>query len=294
MINTLYNHPLSEKTFYGIGGPANEIWEVDDIEALADIWAETIAQNIPKIVIGKGSNTIFSDKGFKGRVFVPLFEKTLWKGDVVTAEAGKNFQTFIEETNKKGFEDLCNLSGIPGNVGGFVRGNAGALGTEIADTCVGVEYLDEEGQIQKINAKDCAFGYRESLFKHRPDWCIVRATFALHVGNSHACSLQRTKDILQERWSKNPPGHSGGCLFKNPPGKIAGKLLDELGAKGDRIGDAEISEKHANFFLNKGNASQKDLLTLAKKWKEKIQKEKGILLESEVFICDELGKKIEL
>ena len=294
MINTLYNHPLSEKTFYGIGGPADEIWEVDDVEAFADIWAETIAQNIPKVIIGKGSNTIFSDRGFKGRVLLPLFDKTLWKKNIVTVEVGKNFQTFIEETNKKGFEDLCNLSGIPGNVGGFIRGNAGALGTEIADTCIGVEYIDEYGQIQKRAAQDCEFGYRESIFKHRPDWCIVRATFALHVENRHACSLQKTKGTLQERWSKNPAGRSGGCLFKNPPGHIAGKLLDECGAKGDRIGDAEISEKHANFFLNKGKATQQDILVLAKKWKDIVKKEKSITLESEVFICDEYGKQINI
>ena len=298
-INIKYNIPLSDITFYGIGGHATEVWEIDSVQDFTDIWAETIEQKTPKIVIGKGSNTIFSDRGFLGRVFIPFFDKTLWKNNIVTVEAGKSFQEFIEETNQKAFKDFCNLSGIPGTVGGFIRGNAGALGIQTAEFCIGVEYLDESGQIQKIDAKNCDFGYRESVFKNHPDWCIVRVTFELKpvegdIDKNRTQALEKTKEILKQRWKKNPAGRSGGCIFKNPPGAIAGKLLDECGAKGDIIGDAQISTKHANFFLNRGKAKQQDIISLARKWKEKVQEEKGIVLETEVFICDEVGMKLVL
>ncbi len=295
-VQIFYDREFSELTFYGVGGPVDEMYEVDDILEFSDIWAETVSQKIPKLVIGKGSNLLPADSGFRGRVFIPKFEATIWKDNVVTVEAGKNFQAFIEETNEKGFADLCNLSGIPGNVGGFVRGNAGALGSEISDFCVGVEYLDENGILQKLSNKDCRFGYRESIFKEKPDWCVVRGIFLLKktVGTHCNASLQKTKEILAQRWQKNPGGRSGGCLFKNPEGEIAGRLLDECGAKGDQVGQAQISEKHANFFLNLGGATQADILALARKWQKIVLEKKGIKLEPEIFICDEKGQKIEL
>ncbi len=295
-IKVEYNKLLSKLTFYGVGGPADEVFEVDDVSELAEIWTETTANKIPKVVIGKGSNFLPADIGFRGRVFVPRFEAVVWKGkEVVSVEAGKNFQDFIEETNQKGWGDLCNLSGIPGNVGGFLRGNAGALGTEISDSCVGVEYLDEYGNLQKIPAGKCGFGYRESIFKQKPDWCIVRGVFEFkNEETRRGASLQKTKEVLAQRWQKNPAGRSGGCLFKNPEGEIAGKLLDECGAKGDQIGSAKISEDHANFFLNLGDATQADILALARKWRGIVLEKKGIKLEPEIFICDERGQRIDL
>lgn len=289
-----YQKLLSEITFSGIGGPAVEILDVDDLEVFAELWEETIVQQMPKIVIGKGSNILFSDRGFSGRVFRPSFENLYWRGARVTVEVGKSFQSFIEATNQKGFADLCALSGIPGTVGGFVRGNAGALGVEVSDFCIGVEYLDEKGQLQNLAALDCGFGYRESVFKKKPDWCLVRATFELRALETCFLALEKTKSIQKARWQKNPAGRSSGCLFKNPSGGIAGKLLDASGAKGDRVGAIQISEKHANFFMNLGGGTQKDILILARRWRDRVQKEFGVLLEAEVFICDALGERIDL
>ena len=160
---------LADLTFYGVGGLAREVWEVDNILEFADIWAETIASQIPKVVLGKGANTIFSDRGFLGRVFILQFQEVHWKNHFVTVEAGKNFPDFIEETNKKGFADFCDLSGIPGTVGGFIRGNAGALGKDISDNCVAVDYVNEYGQVQTLKKEECDFGYRESIFKSNSD-----------------------------------------------------------------------------------------------------------------------------
>ncbi len=328
--------PLAKHAFYGVGGPADEFWKVDTSEKFGEIWAETIALGMPKLVLGKGSNLLMSDRGFRGRVFCLEFDKVTWnkpslgacseRSRRVTVEVGKNWQSFVEETNAKGFEDLCNLSGIPGNVGGFVRGNAGAFGVETKDFVKSVEYLDENGILQRIANKDCQFGYRESIFKSHPDWCIIRATFELtqHHADATAPSrlLEQTRTLLTERWKKYPPGKSGGSFFKNPsqscqktPSNVegseaerskaegplnkqplfAGKLLEDAGAKGDQIGHAQISEKHANFILNlEGKAKQSEILELARKWKKIVFEKTGIQLEPEIFICDEFGERIDL
>ncbi|HEY5714339.1 MAG TPA: UDP-N-acetylmuramate dehydrogenase [Candidatus Gracilibacteria bacterium] len=301
MITTRTNVPLSKKTFYGIGGPADELIEIEDPSELGELWAETIAQNIPKIILGKGSNMAFSDKGFRGRVFLPLFDEIHHHSQNqeylhrVTVDVGCNFQKFIEDTNKEGFEDLCPLSGIPGNVGGFIRGNAGAYGAEIKDFVTEVQYFDENGLHQKISGKEAEFEYRGSLFKKNPNLFILRATFTLQKRNEPETCLTKSKTLLQERWKKYPPGRSGGCVFKNPgpeKGLLAGKILDEMGAKGDRLGDMEISQEHANFIVNKGEGKQADLIALMKRWQKKVQAQQGVTLEPEIYLIDELGERI--
>jgi len=315
----LINEPLAHHTFYGVGGPADEFWNVDTRDKFGEIWAETIALGMPKIILGKGSNLLMSDRGFRGRVFSLQFEAVTFvpfeekkkEGVLVTVEVGKNWQKFVEETNEKGFEDLCNLSGIPGNVGGFVRGNAGAFGIETGDFVQSVEFVDENGMIQRFNRYDCQFAYRESIFKRNPNWCITQVTFALTQKADSQESLTKTRTLLADRWKKYPPGKSGGSFFKNPSPKgdapstpegplinqplFAGKLLEESGAKGDRIGNAQIAEKHANFILNlDGKATQDDILQLASKWKDIVFDKTSIELEPEIFICDEVGERVNL
>ncbi len=292
MIEVQKNIRLAEKTFYGIGGVASEFYEIHDTNGLDELWAETISLKIPKIILGKGSNIVFADKGFYGRVFSPKFDKIKWidkKNGIVSVEVGQNAQKFIENTNKHGFQDLCNLSGIPGNIGGFVRGNAGAYGAETADNIIGIEYLDETGNLRKINKKDANFVYRGSVFKQNPDLFIIRAIFQLNKKTTPEKALEKTKKLLTSRWKKYPAGRSGGCVFKNPEGEIAGKLLDELGAKGDKIGNIQVAKEHANFFVNLGNATAKDILELIKKWQDIVWEKHKIKLEPEIYIIDERG-----
>lgn len=255
-------------------------------------------EKIPKIILGKGCNLVFSDKGFRGRIFIPKFKNIVWKKNIATVDAGTNFQDFIEVSNKMEFSDLCNLSGIPGSLGGFIRGNAGAYGQAISDFIVGVEYLDEKGIVQKARKENCDFVYRGSVFKKNQNLFILNATFELKEKSDPKIALKKTKDLLKSRWQKLPSGRSGGCVFKNPiiNGKkiAAGKLLQDLGAKNDQKGGIKIAEKHTNFFVNKNKATQKDLLELMQKWKQKVSEEYGIELEPEIFICDEFGKKINL
>jgi UDP-N-acetylmuramate dehydrogenase len=301
MVEVLSDIRLSDKTFYGIGGGADSFVEVDRPEDLSEIWEETIHKKIPKIILGKGSNMVFSDKGFRGRVFYPSFDKitvlhpadqeTGKKADlIISAEAGRNFQDFLAETNRLGFSDLCPLSGIPGNVGGFIRGNAGAMGVETGDFVVAVEYLDANGQLQKISGEKCAFAYRESLFKKNPDFFIVRGIFRLGQQSDPVAAKQKTDQILSDRWQKYPPGRSGGCVFKNPVGGFSGEILESLGAKGDQIGGIAIAEEHANFFVNRSGGTQQDLLQLIKKWRDRVWEARGVRLELEVCLVDEWGK----
>lgn len=297
MIDVQKNIPLSKKTFYGIGGPADELYELDSMDGLGEVWAETIDLKLPKVILGKGANIVFADAGFRGRVFIPQFKAITWVDQdmgIVQVEAGANFQTFIEETNKAGYEDLCNLAGIPGNVGGFIRGNAGAYGLETADFIHSVEYLDEQGIIQTVSKNKADFVYRGSIFKQNPDLLVLRATFKLNQKAFPELALQQTKDLVKERWAKYPPGKSGGCVFKNPDpeaGLLAGKILDELGAKGERIGDIEVSQEHANFFVNKGKGTQADILAMIEKWRSIVKEKHDVDLEPEIFIVDERGQK---
>jgi len=294
MIDFQKNQLLKNHAFYGIGGPADELVFVDNIKEFADLWGETIASSIPKIILGGGSNIAFSDNGFHGRVFVLQFDKFKVKDDLLFFDAGIDLQKAVEIAAKEGDENFANLSGIPGSVGGAIRGNAGAMGSEMSDFLVGVEFVDENGKIQKYPVEKCKFGYRESIFKTKKDWVIVQGIFRIKKSSTPESAIKKASEIKTTRWSKYPPGRSSGCVFKNPKGISAGQLLDECGAKGDCLGALEVSRDHANFFLNKGNAKQKDLLDLMRKWKNIVKDKRGIALSPEIFLCDEFGERIEL
>jgi UDP-N-acetylmuramate dehydrogenase len=293
-VEIIKNQNLAKFSYFGIGGNADEIWRISDVKSLSEAWGETFAEKIPRIVLGAGSNCVFSDLGFRGRVFVFTGKEFVWQKNLVTIEAGASLQKVVENFAENGWADLNNLSGIPGTLGGAVRGNAGAHGSEISDKIVEVEYIDENGMIRKIPRNLCEFNYRTSVFKNNPNWMITRATFQFTGKGDPEKITKEVKEQFIKRVGHNPSGRSGGSFFKNPPENFAGKLLDEAGAKGDQIGDAQVSKKHANFLLNKGKATQKDILKLAKKWQTRVREKFNIELEPEVVLLDEYGKIIKL
>ena len=293
-VEILKNQNLAKFSYFGIGGNADEIWKISDIKSMAEAWSETFAEKIPRIILGAGSNCVFSDKGFLGRVFIFTGKEYVWQRNIVTVETGERLQKMVEKFAGFGWSDLNNLSGVPGTLGGAVRGNAGAYGSEISDKLVQVEYIDEYGNLHKIPRNLCEFGYRTSIFKKNPNWFITRATFQLTEKGDATEILKEVKKQFIIRVTKNPSGRSGGSFFKNPPENYAGKLLDEAGAKGDKIRTAQVSAEHANFFMNIGNAKQADLLKLAKKWQDKVLEKSGILLEPEVVLLNERGNFIKL
>ena len=290
MLKISQNENLSKYTFYGIGGPAKKIFFVNNIDEVGKIWAETIKQKIPKFILGKGSNCIFSDQGFLGHVFILTAKNFIWNKNKITVDAGIKLQDLIEISNEKNFEDMCPLSGIPGTLGGAICGNAGAMDAEISNFLESVTFIDENGNKKNFEKEKCNFGYRESIFKKKRNWFIIQATLNFSQKNINA--IQKTNEIKTKRWKFLPAGKSTGCVFKNPKNETAGRLLDNLGAKNDQCGDIQISEKHANFFINKGGATQKDLIFLMKKWIKIVKEKNNILLEPEIFVCDENGKLI--
>jgi UDP-N-acetylmuramate dehydrogenase len=294
MIDLKKNELLKDHTFYGIGGPADELVFIDKIEEFADFWGETIVLGIPKIILGGGSNLAFSDTGFRGRVFNLKFNNFKIKDNYLFAESGMDLQKVVEIAAENGDKKFANLSGIPGSLGGAIRGNAGAMGYEISNFLVGVEFVDENGKIQKYSSEKCHFAYRESIFKKRKNWVIIKGVFAIKKSSTPQEATRKAQEIKKMRWSKYPPGRSSGCVFKNPDNIGAGQILDECGAKGDRLGSLEISQDHANFFLNKGSATQKNLLELMRKWQKIVEKKRNIILQPEIFLCDEFGDRIEL
>lgn len=300
MIEVVKNAPLSAHTYFGVGGLADELVTVSDLVALPEIWAETIALRLPRLVLGSGSNLVCADAGFRGRVFKISAEKTDWHDEIVTVDAGKNLQHLILDAASRGWSDLANLAGIPGTVGGAVRGNAGAFGSEICDRIVAVEFCDESGTTRRLPARECAFGYRESIFKKNPDWCVLRATLQLRDTANRDTALQQAQDLIATRWKKYPPGRCGGSFFKNPTQvpadcePYAGWLLENTGAKGDRIGGAEISPQHANFLMNADSATQADVLALAQKWQKIVHEKYNVTLEPEVVLIDNNGRQIDI
>lgn len=288
------NVSLAHNTFYGIGGNADELCDITDIQAAPKLWAPVHRQGIPHMVLGAGSNIVCADGGFRGRVFRIKDDTITLEGQEIIAHGGARFSDVITCAAKVGYSDMVNLSGIPGVVGGFVRGNSGAFGTETADVLSWVEVCDATGGVKRFEREECQFGYRSSRFKTDPGLLILRAGFLLQNTGNPETLEQEIQILTTERWKKYPPGRSGGSFFKNPPGDYAGRLLEAAGAKGDRIGNVEISQRHANFFVNLGGGTQADILTLAHKWHTKVRDQFGISLDPEVLIIDEYGRKISL
>lgn len=295
MVDIQTNVPLGRKTFWGIGGAADEQWMFNDIANVPQAWAETKAEKVPCFVLGKGSNTALSDAGFRGRIFHIMDKRTQWiSKNVLTVHAGAVMQDIIYDVCRAGWGDWVNLSGIPGVLGGFVRGNAGAFGAETADRLVAVQYCDADGMTHTLRKADGDFRYRWSTFKANPGWLVLSATFQFEDEMNGEIALEKAQELSKKRWAKYPKGRSGGSCFMNPEGDFAGRLLEKSGAKGDRVGGIMISDVHANFCLNMGGGTQADLITLFTKWRRTVHADHGIWLTPEVMLVDEYGQKISL
>ena len=296
--------PLKEYTTFKIGGLARYFFVAKSREDLknAILWAKK--KKLLFFILGGGSNILFSDKGFKGLIIKMQNSKCKIKNTKVVAEAGVLLQKLVLETAKKGLSGLENLAGIPGTLGGAIWGNAGAFGREIGDLVEEVKVLDvgsSKLEVKKLKKEDCKFGYRDSIFKKRKNWIILGATLKLKRGKRKEIE-EKIKEILRLRKEKQPLEFpSAGSVFKNVPiekvskrirekfrEKIkdgllpAGVLIEAAGLKGVQIGGAKISEKHANFIVNVGNAKASDVKELIEKIKKEVKKKFKIQLEEEI------------
>lgn len=274
---------LSEFSTFGIGGKIRYFSEIKTIEEMGEALAFAREKKLPFLVLGKGSNCLFSDLGFNGVVLLNRIDFCAWKENVVRVGSGFSFSLLGSQTAKKGFSGLEFASGIPASVGGAVFMNAGANGRETSDCLISVEYMHADGTISEYKKEDLDFSYRTSSFQ-KMKGAILAAAFHLEPNSCDA--RQKQLQIIEARKKTQPlKEKSIGCIFRNPSKeKSAGLLIDESGLKGFAVGNAKVSEIHANFIVNKGGAQAKEVLKLIHQIQEKVLEKTNVFLEPEIWV----------
>lgn len=271
--------PLSQYSTLGIGGPARFFIEVDKIDHMQALIAYCCKQQLPYIVIGKGSNCLFDDLGFDGLVILNKISFCQFDWPLVSVGAGYSFSLLGAQTARKGWSGLEFASGIPGTVGGAVYMNAGASGAETQEALFEVSYVNEKGSLEVLPKNVLTFSYRHSSFQGQKG-AIVAAKFILTPSEE---ARKKQLSIIEYRTRTQPYNDkSAGCIFRNPAPQSAGALIHQSGLKGARIGGAEVSTMHANFIVNKGNAKAKDVLALSEHVKKVVKEKTGQDLEMEI------------
>lgn len=283
------DEPLHRHTQYGIGGPADFYKDVADPAELARLLRHAHESGVVVTIVGAGSNTLILDGGIRGLVIKPV-EKRLTVIDETTVElaAGTMMPRAALDCARQGIAGMEFGIGIPGSCGASVYGNAGAFGTEIAEVVTGCDALTPAGERLTLTARECRFGYRDSVFKHElRGHVVVAARFRVSAGDPVEVR-KRTDAIQAQRKATQPYGiRSIGSMFKNPPGDHAGRLIEAAGLKGARAGGAEISRKHANFVVNVENARAADVLELAELAQRTVEERFGVALEREIIVVGE-------
>ena len=273
------NVSLKKYTTYKIGGPAKHFAEVTSKEELSELVQYLHKANERFMILGKGSNTLFDDRGYDGTVILNKIADIEWGEGYVRAGTGYSFALLGVQTARRGFAGLEFASGIPGTVGGAVFMNAGANGMEVKDVISQVEYIDEEGRFKVFDRTALSFSYRHSMF-HEMDGVIVSATFFLKSSEE---AKERQREILDYRMSTQPyKDKTCGCAFRNPPGDSAGRIIEACGLKGKKVGGAAVSNMHANFLVNQEGAKAKDIRALVTYIKDEVERKTGIVLHEEV------------
>ncbi len=283
------NVALSRYTSLHVGGPARFfVHAKSDTDVITAIqFAKD--QQLPYMALGQGSNTVFPDEGYPG-VIIHLEDRTLThSGNTITAGSGVFMRMLVNFALKHGLRGLEELAGIPGTVGGSVRGNAGTWSTETKDVITSIEVIkpDPTPALTTLSTQEASFAYRSSIFKQQPGWIVVRATFSLTPGDATEGEKMVQKDLTDRHVKQPYDAPSAGSFFKNPDkehGIYSGKLIESCGLKGYRVGGAEISPKHANFIVNRDHAKSADIRAIVQHVQETVFKKHGIKLEPEVHI----------
>jgi len=302
MLKIQKNISLSKHTTFRIGGPAKFFAEAESEKELKEALEYAAKNKLKVFVLAGGSNVLFSDEGFNGLVIkLKTTAKSLRLSGKERMEvwAGTSLGDVVNFAKDKGLTGMENLAGVPGTIGGAVRGDASAFGTSIGDLVAEVKTAKKS-----FSKKACKFGYRTSIFKEKPELVIVSVLLKLQKGDKKEIK-KRMKEIVQKRIANQPKEWKGsaGSFFKNPEvknkkliklfeketgkkvkdGKLpAGWLIAEAGFLGRKIGGAEVSEKHGNFLINTGKATAQDIIMLASIIKQKVRCEFGVELQEEV------------
>jgi len=290
--NVRYDEPLADHTSMGVGGAALAVVYPDTRERLGATLTFLKSEGMACLPVGNGTNLIVRDGGYRG-VIVCLkrladirIVAAAGEAALLQAEAGASLAELVSRSAAAGLAGLEFCAGIPGSVGGAVTMNAGAYGREIKDVLAELIMMDRTGETGVWRRDRLEFFYRRFV-SPVAGGVIVAAAFRLVPGNREEIQ-ERIREIRQLRKQKHPLEYrNAGSIFKNPPGRPAGRLIEEAGLKGLRIGDAEVSEKHGNFIVNRGGATARDVLDLIAVIQEKVFREKGVRLETEVIVIGE-------
>ena len=283
-----YDKPLKNHTSIRIGGPADVFCSPGNIEDLKKVVSISKEYNIPFWVLGNGTNLLILDNGIRGLV-INLnkgFKKIEFSDKIVKVGAGVSLVYLSKialNRELSGLEFACN---IPGTLGGAIINNVGFKGNFMADIVQNVTFLTRENKIERTSKSDLNFNYRESNLKGK-SVIILEATLQLKKGNKEEIE-SKIKENIKIRETKQPLHKlNAGSIFKNPPGYYAGELIEKVGAKGLSRGKAEVSTRHANFIINNGGASARDILYLIEEIEKRVKKNFGIKLEREIEILGE-------
>ena len=299
------NVPLAPLTTFAIGGPAAWLSEAASVDDMRHAYAYAEEKSLPVVVLGGGSNVLAPDEGLRALVVRVANRGIIFDGTMMRVAAGENLIDAVRAAAGKGLGGLESLAGIPGTVGGAVRGNAGAFGTEIKDALVSATVLDARtGEVRALSNDECGFAYRTSRIKEHPGLIVLEAEFNLAPIEPMEAD-KRIMHTLAERTKRHIQDiKSAGSFFKNPVvsrelqelferekgaaskgGRVpAGWLMDRAGMRGARAGNAVASEYHTNYFLNAGNATAAQVKELAARAKREVHAKFGVLLEEEASV----------
>lgn len=283
------NVSLAPYTSARIGGPADILIAAESADELARIIKLLWKLDLDYVMLGGGSNVLVSDKGVRGVVVLNRAKAVRFhNGDEpsVTAESGVVFSNLANRCASKGYGGLEWAATVPGTVGGAVYGNAGAFGGDMAGSLIWAELLTENGR-EKFTAEQMGYGYRTSILKRGESDAIVLSAELRLTNSTKEEVTVKIEQFSAHRKVTQPPGASMGSMFKNPEGDYAGRLIEESGLKGTRVGNAEISPLHGNFFINHDNTKASDIFALIQLVQKTVKEKQGVDLELEIELIGE-------
>jgi UDP-N-acetylmuramate dehydrogenase len=279
------DEPLAQYTAMRVGGPADLLVVCEEVDDVVQAVALARHHSVDWRLLGGGCNVLVSDAGVRGLVIVNRAARIEFDGQVARAEAGALLAVLAREAVERGLVGLEWAAGLPGSVGGAVVGNAGAFEGDVAQVLCGAMVLEPDGQVVERPNAWFEFDYRLSRIKRdaaasqRP--VVLAATFDLQPGDLGQLAA-RANEILTWRKTRHPSGATMGSTFKNPPGSHAGYLIEQAGLRGYRVGGAQVSEMHGNFFMNTGGATAADVLALIEFVRAEVKRRFGVALELEI------------
>ena len=274
---------LEEYTSFQVGGPADIFLTPKNIDAVKKMMPLVVDSKLPYFILGRGSNLIISDKGYRG-IIIYTGELKNYKvhANIIEAECGIELKELSEIALSESLSGLEFASGIPGSLGGALYMNAGAYGGEMKDVIKTAFFVNKKGEVIEKSQEELELDYRTSILQQR-DLDLITVKVILSLEKSDEKTIKAEMDELHERrWDKQPMDlPSAGSIFKRPPGHYTGALIEKAEMKGYQIGGAQVSTKHAGFIVNKGDATADDIVQLIEKIKEEVYKISGVQLEVE-------------